>query len=500
MPEWSSRPTDVLAVIDIGSNSGRVVVFARDGSRHLRLLAGSRAPLRLVRDVDARGELSEQTMARTTEAVRDFQAIARGAGANQIVAVATAAMRDAANGALFAERLRRELGIRVEIIGGLEEARYGFAGAMRGLTVDDGLLFDLGGGSLQITPFARRRLGKGLTLPLGALRVSERFLEDDPPSEKQVRRLRDHVRSELSRARVPRLAGDARLVGTGGTLRNLAKIDLRMRQYPIATLHGYELSMGRLEKIVAQLVAREERERDHVAGLSAERADSIVGGALTIETLAAFVRARNILVSGRGLREGIALRRLKIAGGSPEAVREAALSSLVARFDGWRADAASRRRSLAATLQRALVPRAPRSLATAIDCAARALDIGRSLDGVNRYTVVARILLSTDLNGFTHHELALTAAVAMRAGDRHADVPSLAVADNMDMSLIDRAAVILALADEIEARCPRGRRISIVCTIGREVTVSVPLLPSWLARDVDERFERVFDRSLIVRH
>src|SRR6478609_7213291 len=144
MPGQGGRSTEVVAVIDIGSNSGRVVVFKRDGSRHLRLLAGSRASLRLVRDVDARGELSEETMARTTEAVRDFQSIAKGAGAKRIVAVATAAMRDAANGTLFAERLRRELGIRVEIIGGLEEARYGFAGAIRGLTVKNGLLFDLG--------------------------------------------------------------------------------------------------------------------------------------------------------------------------------------------------------------------------------------------------------------------------------------------------------------------------------------------------------------------
>src|SRR4029077_12196845 len=143
---------DVVAVIDIGSNSGRVMVFERDIPSHLRLLAGSRASLRLVHDVDARGTLSDATMARTTEALRDFQAIATGAGATRIVAVATAAMRDASNGPLFVERLQRELGIRIEIIGGLVEARYGFAGAVRGLAVSSGLLFDLGGGSLQISP------------------------------------------------------------------------------------------------------------------------------------------------------------------------------------------------------------------------------------------------------------------------------------------------------------------------------------------------------------
>src|SRR5919198_3695660 len=110
---------DPVAVIDIGSNSGRVMVFERDAMRHLRLLAGSRAALRLVHDVDERGELGDATMARATEALRDFQAIATGAGAKRIVAVATAAMRDAANGRVFAERLERELGIHVQTIGGL---------------------------------------------------------------------------------------------------------------------------------------------------------------------------------------------------------------------------------------------------------------------------------------------------------------------------------------------------------------------------------------------
>ena len=175
MPERSVKPRrDVVAVIDIGSNSGRVMVFERDTSSHLRLLAGSRASLRLVHDVDANGALSAATMARTKEALRDFKAIATGAGAKRIVAVATAAMRDASNGVQFAERMQRELGIRINIIEGLKEARYGFAGAVRGLAVSNGLLFDLGGGSLQITRFAGRRPAQGVSLPFGAVSENSR--------------------------------------------------------------------------------------------------------------------------------------------------------------------------------------------------------------------------------------------------------------------------------------------------------------------------------------
>jgi exopolyphosphatase/guanosine-5'-triphosphate,3'-diphosphate pyrophosphatase len=491
----------VVAVIDIGSNSGRVMVFERDSSSHLRLLAGSRAALRLVHDVDERGELGDATMARATEALRDFQAIATGAGAERIVAVATAAMRDAANGRVFAERLERELGIHVQTIGGLAEARYGFAGAVRGLSVSNGLLFDLGGGSMQITQFARRRLGKQVSLPFGALRLSEQFLESDPPTLKQLQRLRDYVRSRLARARIGRLAPGDRLIGTGGTLRNLAKIDRQARRYPIGWLHGYELSVKRLAEVVDQLATTKEKRRDDVPGLSAERADSIVGGAVAIHTFAEHVKARRILVSGQGVREGIALGLLKIPAGSPDTVKEAALSSLVRRFDGWREEAASRRRSVAAALLQALEPRAPASVAQAIDHAARVLDIGRSLDVVNRHEHVAEILLSTELNGLAHVEVALASSIVRRAGDRNAELLRLALADeSLDADLLERAAIVLALADEIEARCPRSRSVTVQCRIDRNVTLTVPQLRSWLVKDLDKRFARAFGRALVVRH
>jgi exopolyphosphatase/guanosine-5'-triphosphate,3'-diphosphate pyrophosphatase len=499
-PVRSNRHPSPVAVIDIGSNSGRVVVLEQDRAGHLRLVTGTRAPLRLVRDVDEQQSLSEEAMARTMEALRDFHAIAAGAGAKRIIAVATAAMRDAKNGALFMERVQRELGIRVDIIDGLEEGRYGFAGAVRGLPVSSGLLFDLGGGSMQVSHFRNRRLDRVTSLPLGALRLSETFLTSDPPRGKEVRRLRKHVEKHLAKSRVPALGRREHLLGTGGTLRNLAKIDRNARHYPIMRLHGYELSLKRLHDIVNEITTMRQRDRDEISGLSAERADSIVGGALAIEAFMEHVGAEQILVSSQGVREGIALRLLKMEIAATKDVKEASLASLVARFDGWNPNAAARRRSVAAALLKALEPRANGKIAEALDHSARVLDIGRSLDFVARHDLVAGILLSTELNGFTHEELALVSAMVRRAGDRHADTKAFGrlIADD-DRVRLHRAAVILALADEIEARCPHGRPIAVSCAVGpKSVTVAVPLLLSWRAHDLGQRFERAFGKTLIV--
>jgi exopolyphosphatase/guanosine-5'-triphosphate,3'-diphosphate pyrophosphatase len=499
-PDCAPFPGETVAIIDIGSNSGRVVVFHRDMAGHLRALAGSRAPLRLVEDVDRRGELAESTMARTTEALRDFKALAAGAGATRVVSVATAAMRDAGNGALFVQRLERELDLRIEIISAAAEARYGFDGATRGLAVSSGLLFDVGGGSMQLTTFERRRRGKDVSLPLGALRLNARFLESDPPTRGQLRRLRDYVRTSLAQAGVKRLVPEGRLVGTGGTLRNLAKIDREAQRYPIASLDGYELPCERLAETVERLASMKEKHRDRLPGLSAERADSIVGGAVAIQTLAELMRATHIVVSGQGIREGLALKLLGIPVGSPQSTKEASLSSLAARFGGWNRDAAARRETLAATLYRALEPAGHVLLAAAVRHAAHLLDIGRTIDVVNRHTHVADIVMTAELDGFTHPELALLSAVVRRAGDRHADIRALAAIGGVRPKSVERAAIVLSLADEIEARCPRGDQIAVRSDVDRYVTLSINVLTSWLEDGLGKRFERAFGRELVVRH
>ena len=486
-----------LAVIDIGSNSGRVAVFERDVAGHLRLVSGVRAPLRLVQDVDRVQHLTEETMARAIEALREFQAIATSAGAVRTIAVATAAMRDAANRRFFLERVTREIGIPIRILNERQEARYGFIGAVRGLPASDGLVFDLGGGSLQVSTFANRRMGVGVSLPFGALRMSETLLESDPPTGKQLHRIREQARSGFKEARIGRLPTGAQLIGTGGTLRNLAKIDHESRDYPVRSLHGYELTVERLNTIVERLASTRKKHLDGLPGLSTDRADSIVGGALVIQTLARFTRAKSILVSAHGVREGLALDALGLAVGSADAAKDAWLSSLERRFDGGRPDAAARRRTIAAALQRGLEPDAGERLTRAIDRAAQLLDIGRTVDVVSRHEHGANILVSTDITGVRHDDVALTAALMRRAGNRHGAVTMIGEA--IDAGLLNRAAIIVALAEDIELRCRLGRHITVDCVIDRNVTITVRPLLSRLGTGLVKRFEQAFGRPLIVR-
>ena len=151
----------------------------------------------------------------------------------RIIAAGTSALRDAANGPAFIRRVRRELGITIRTLSGLEEARYGFLGAVGGLPVEDGALFDLGGGSLQVARFRQRRLLGAFSVPLGGAARVGRVPEVGPADRpREIRRLREHAREVLDAAGVRALSARRGLVGTGGTLRNLAKIDQRAVRLP----------------------------------------------------------------------------------------------------------------------------------------------------------------------------------------------------------------------------------------------------------------------------
>jgi exopolyphosphatase / guanosine-5'-triphosphate,3'-diphosphate pyrophosphatase len=498
-----SRPAAVplpVAVIDIGSNSGRVMVYRQEPGGHLHVLAGSRAPLRLVRELDRTGRIPTESLERAFEALRDFRSIARGSGVKRITVAGTSALRDAANGPAFVRRVRRDLGLTIRTLSGVEEARYGFLGAVGGLPVEHGALFDLGGGSLQVGRFRDRKLLAAVSVPLGALRVSDTFLRSDPPAPREIRRLRDHALEALDAAGLKPLAPDEELVGTGGTLRNLAKIDQRATGYPIPRLHGYVLDRRRIHDIVAGLAGERMKKRAHVPGLNPDRRDSVVGGGVVVESLLEALGADRVVVSGEGVREGLARSIAREALEPTEAVRRGSLEALASRFVGWSEERARRREALAAALHEALDPGVSGEVAETLLQAARILDIGRTVDFFDRHEHVADLLLATDLGGFSHRQVALLAAIVRQAGDEEARPRSFApLVTRDDRTTVERAAVLLTLADEITERCAPGSSPTLRCQVGRrEATVTVPALASWGVRGLDARFEAAFGVRLKV--
>jgi exopolyphosphatase / guanosine-5'-triphosphate,3'-diphosphate pyrophosphatase len=490
--------SEVLGVIDVGSNSGRIVVLRIGSQGHLEILAASRAPLRLAREVQLTSGITPETIERTAAVIDDFRSIAESSGATRTIAVATSAVRESRNSGELLEHIRRKSGIEVQIIDGETEARYAFRGAVHGLNASAGLVMDIGGGSVEVVRFEGRRETGSWTLPLGALRVSDGFLHSDPPAAQEIGTLREHALDVLEGAGLDPLREDDHLVGTGGTLRNLAKIDRHTRTYPIARLHGYVLTRKRVQEIVDRVAARPVVRRRSIPGLSRYRADSIVGGAVVAQAFLEHVGAPRVLVSGQGLREGVALDHVSKPP-SPGERPEASVRALASRFSAWDAARADRRAAIAASLLEELWPEADDESRQQLRHAAILLDVGRSIDYYRRHQHAADVATEADLAGFSHRELALLAAITRTAGDEsvrwHAYRPLL---EAQDRNSVAKAGTILALADEAERRMPQGPPQPITLDRRRKtVVLRVPIVDPWRQEALVRRCSKVFGKRFV---
>ena len=483
-----------LGVIDIGSNSGRVLVARVQDATHLDVLGDARSPLRLVRDVARGGRLSAETIERTLRVLRGFAAVAASAGAERTVAVATAAVREASNGEELIARTREELAMAVEIADGDQEARYGFLGAIHGLPIEHGIVLDVGGGSLQLIHFRDRRLHRSWSLPLGALRLSDRFLDSDPPARAEMRGLKQHVYAGLEHAGVAALLADERLVGTGGTVRNLAKVDRRLRgEYPITRLHGYAIDRRRLDEVGSLLSGTPAAERGRVPGLNSDRADSIVGGALVVQAVMDRLLASSLTVAGYGLREGIALGSTADKAASIERVQRAGVAALARQFSAYEPQRAQRRTALARALVTRLAPGSSSETLLATTAASELLDIGASIDHYRRHAHSARIVADANLDGYSHRTLALVAAAVYAVGEREASVKSyVPLLGAADQPIVERIAAGVGLADALVRYGSPEQAVVDIERSNSHVVLAAQVLDAWPLEAHTRRAERAF--------
>jgi exopolyphosphatase/guanosine-5'-triphosphate,3'-diphosphate pyrophosphatase len=490
-----------VAVIDLGSNSSRVVVFRVGAGGVLDVLADEHVSLQLIRGLDRNRRLRDDVLERTLGLLRDFRHLAEAGGATRIHAFGTAALREATNREELLRRARSESGIRLEILDGAGEGRAGFLGAVYGLPVQDGLVFDIGGGSLQLTHFRDRRLQRTCSLPLGALRVTDEFLLSDPPLPGQVKKLRSHVLKLLAAAKLKKLPEGCVVVGTGGTVRNLAKVDARRWDYPIPRLHGYSLKYGRLREWTALLLGRDSAARAALPGLNRSRADSIVAGCLVAECVLEAAGASHFLVAGQGMREGSVLAATGGRLPTPEKVRTSAVAAFASRFATCDPVRAARRGRAALSLYDQLEPYPEPTWREMLGHASHLFDAGRSIDYYRVHTHSAFMVRSSGLAGFSHRGIALVSSMiemADREGwDPHRCSPPLG---ENDYDALERAGLVLGLADAIEQRRKPGPPAAVRgLSTGRAFVLRDAGLADWSDPEFAKRFREAFGKDLQVR-
>ncbi|MBV9338252.1 MAG: Ppx/GppA family phosphatase [Solirubrobacterales bacterium] len=506
-----------VAVIDLGSNSWRAVVYMYGGNRlaaaaialagaethpaNQMALAGgvpggAKPPrvwwkltdeifetVRIGAGLAETGRLSDAGMGRGLETLAVFERFcaAHGLGPDAVHAVATSAIRDASNGERFLKAARAAGGLNIEVISDEDEARFGYVAAINSSTMTDGLVLETGGGSIQLIKIVDRRAELLRSFPLGAVRITEGLLRGSGPAKKKdLQRVRAHVRDALSDypplagagKRIVGMGGAARnlpgaaerIVGMGGAVRNLAAAAQRMADQPDIGVQGFVITREMLAELVQTLAALPVAERGEVPGIKVGRGDIILASALVIETVVELGKFAGIEVTEASLRDGVFLAREFLAD-EPEPlfddVRGAGVRNLATQYESdlpHVAHVAQLSLQMFDSLAGAglLQPRpGERELLWA---AAMLHDVGMTISYDDHHKHSYYLIVSAGLPGFDPRERALIAQISRYHRKGAAKLGELAaLARPGDEQLLDRCSVILRLAEHLE----RGRDQSV---------------------------------------
>jgi len=291
-----------VAVVDIGSNSVRLVVY--DGLRRSPApIFNEKVLCGLGKGVAITGQLNEAAISRALTCLKRFRTLTRQIGVKQVYAVATAAAREASNGEDFIDKAEKALGAGIRVLTGKEEARFAALGVLSGTPEADGLAGDLGGGSLELIDIKDGKLHEGVTLPIGPLRLIDL-------SGGNMARAQAIVDEYLAKTELLKQLKGRTFFAVGGAWRNLARVHMAQVDYPLHVLHHYQMTRQQAEGISEVLSHLTSASLKDVKDMSRARVDTLPYGAMILDRLMHFGQAKDVVISVFGVREGLLFSKL----------------------------------------------------------------------------------------------------------------------------------------------------------------------------------------------
>ncbi|MGA1974922.1 MAG: hypothetical protein ABSG92_04735 [Conexivisphaerales archaeon] len=264
------------------------------------------AMAKLGEGLNTTGRLGEDPMHRTIETLRLYKEIVNTEGLDRVLPIATSPVREAKNGMEFVKRANKETGFAFRVLSGKEEALFSFLGAAEAMNLSSSVFFDLGGGSLEITATRKAKLVKVMSLPIGALKLTQSFADSRGGySRRKLKGMEREVLKLLPNRRELEIEGGAALAGVGGTVRALARYDQELRKYPFYKVHNYVLKRAAVESMFERLQKLPAVEIAEIEPIGGGRAETIVAGALVCKSLMESLSIDDLHASTHGLRDGV---------------------------------------------------------------------------------------------------------------------------------------------------------------------------------------------------
>jgi len=495
-----------LAAIDIGSNSVRSTIVDVAPDRSRTTLDEEKAYTRLGRGTVSTGLLADEAMDETVDALERMLRIADGRGVTHTRAIATAAVRGAGNGPAFIERIRSELGLEVEVISGEHEGALALMSAADSFDMSgSAAVLDVGGGSVEVVLAESGAMVRAISVPLGAVVMSERFGPADPLSAKRFARLVTHIETTLDEALGGEVGPVGMLVGSGGTVTTIGWLAAARRGLELPGIHGFRVTAAEVSNLTRDLSLSTTKERAAMRGMPTSRVDLMVAGSAVVDAVLRALGAAELVVNARGMREGIVIEAVARERGSVgsfdrmRAVREAS------RGFAPGADHAEQVRRLSCELFDALagplaLPADDRPL---LEAAALLHDIGYAVSHDQHNKHSHHIIIHTDLPGFDPQERRIIAAIARyhRGSLPRPKHPEIAGMSPAERNTVSRLAALLRVADGLDrSGAQRVRALALEVTsdevVARIAGDSALDAEVYGARKKADLFEEAFARRM----
>ncbi len=408
------RDGQEAAVIDVGSNSVRLVVYRIDG-RAMTPILNEKVMAGLGRDLSRTEMLSKDGIDAAMRALKRFATLIESLEIRDVFPVGTAAVREAKDGRAFVQRMEEETGLKLRILTGEDEARLSALGVSAGAPDAKGLVGDLGGASLELIEISPRGVGRGETFPLGPLTLAR--------DEFDYARVNERVEEVLEKTKLlGKRGGD--FYAVGGSWRALGRIDIALTNHPLGVLHHHEMSRSEVLKVADVVRKQSRRSLERLEEAAAKRAETLPYAAVVLERVMMLGNFDRVILSAFGLREGVLLERM-----SPEAL---AVHPLIAAAEAL-AGRWSRTKAFGRALEGWIAPMFARGdnvfpekrEAVLRGASARLADVGGPLHPDQRIEVMFDLILRAPLAAISHEERAFLAAAIhhryTKAPPRHAD-------------------------------------------------------------------------------
>ncbi|WHH60706.1 exopolyphosphatase [Petroclostridium sp. X23] len=500
-----------FAIIDLGSNSIRMIIMKIFDDGSYKMIDQAKEMVRLSEGMGEESTLKPMAIKRTISALKLFKKLIEVHHVDETFTIATAAVRKAANQLFFLDKVKYETGFEFEVIPGEQEGYYDYLGVINTINIDDCIIIDTGGASTELVRIENRRMKDVISLPFGAVVLTEQFSTQDVITADILQKLEEFMREQYAAVDWLHQMQGIPVVGLGGSIRTLAKIDKKKIKFPLDSLHNYRMTIGDVLAAYDRVTKVKLEDRKSIPGVGKDRADIIAAGLVPVKVLMEYLKSERLIISGNGLREGVFYKNYLIAcSKDDEIVDDVLIHSINNILDNYDVNTTHGKHVLKLALSLFDQLKELHGMGEKermLLCAGALLhDVGMYVDYYNHHKHGFYLVLNSRINGLTNRELVMCAfIVAMHENEEFKQdwKEYNAVIDKNDYETIKKLALITRIAEKLD-RDEYGSVEDIICYITEDSiqmmlkSSSTPELEIAAAMKSDKTFVKLFGKKLYI--